>query len=138
MKFDDFVLTERPGYKRITFLSSCDTRTVYDLFKDAREQNNQNAFQIPFHINKAGFIVKHFTQVIEPENFIIDIRSDTEKEMIKKNQSTTTFKPNVEVYENKAQIITQQVSKLVWYPNIYQLEKERSILFLTGGTGSTT
>ena len=66
------------------------------------------------------------------------MRTAEEKEFIKNNESNNSFKSHVEVYNDKAQMICQRVSKLVWYPNIYNLEKEQSYVFLAGGDGSTT
>ena len=46
--------------------------------------------------------VTAFSTVKKPEQFIIDMRSAEEKEMIRQNQKAQTFKLSLDVYQDRA------------------------------------
>ena len=73
--------------------------------------------------------VKTFSNVETPDQFIIDMRSKEEKEMMRLSQSRSTFKLNTEVYQDRAELIYQQVSERGFCPSLHHLKKEQLILF---------
>ena len=80
--------------------------------------NAQHIFQLPYHIGKAGASLAAFSIVSTPQQCIVDRRTAEEIEMAKENRPTQTLRPNAEVFEERAQLITQVPTKVVWCHNI--------------------
>ena len=55
------------------------------------------------------------------EQFVIDMRSKEEKEMIRLNEPAHTYKLTPEIYEERAQLNNQNVSHFVINPSLYNL-----------------
>jgi hypothetical protein len=59
----------------------------------------------------------------EREQFIIDLRDDEERKQIRHNLPSYTLDPTTEVYADRAQLVYRYLSKSVWFPSIYQLQR---------------
>ena len=62
-----------------------------------------------------------FQTVKKPDQFIIDLRTDEEKELCRKNQPMQTYKLKPEIYEERAQLNSQSITSFVCNPSFYNL-----------------
>ena len=96
------VLDSRPGFERMTMVRNATCGQICQFFGDQRELKKQNAFQIPFHLAVAGASCTKWQMVSKPEQFILDMRTTEEKEMIRLNEPAQTYKLTPEIYEERA------------------------------------
>ena len=96
--FHEFQLMQRPGQARLSLAFKTNTDQLLKYFRDMREYENQNAFQIPHHLGESGVFLKAFEAVAKREQFILDLRTVEEKELIRHNQPRKTFKTTTKVY----------------------------------------
>ena len=61
-----------------------------------------NAFEFPDVLKLAGQDVNDFVGVLVPGRFIMDKRTDDEKELARYNELAYSFRLNTELYENRA------------------------------------
>ena len=60
----------------------------------------------------------------KPDNFLIDLRTDEERELVRKNQPMQTYKLKPEVFEEKAQLNNQNITSFVVNPSLFNLAPE--------------
>ena len=76
-------------------------------------------------MGKAGASVAAFAHVKTPTLCMVDCRSTVEKEMARVSLPPVTLHPRTDVYQKKAQLITQVPTNVVWCHNVYNLAKEK-------------
>ena len=68
------------------------------------------------------------------EQFMLDLRDEEERELIRRALPRKTFKKTAEVYEGRAQFVGQVKSESQCYPSMYKLEKEKETLMIVGSS----
>ena len=130
--FHEFVLNFRPGFHRLTLVLQFNIIQVYNYIKKARKEERQRAFQIPDFLQEAGQDVSKFSNVRESEKFIIDLRTEEEKKLVRENKSVYTLNNKINIWEVQPEIINQQKSKVNFKPSLHNLVKEEHILAILG------
>ena len=70
------VLDQRQGGRRnFSFVNECDLLQLVDSIKAMKKDQENIVFQIPYHLTKAHQKVKHWENIDEIANVVIDQRS---------------------------------------------------------------
>ena len=87
----------------------------------------QHSFQIPY-IFKGGAQVaqdfKAWREVKEPEQVILDLRSDLNKQLDKQNKNTRTFNTECDIWRDRPHLLVSEFVKVTeWRSSVHYLEK---------------
>ena len=58
----------------------------------------------------------------EREQFMLDMRDDEERELIRRALPRKTLKKTADVYEDRAWFVAKKKSELEWCPSMHRLE----------------
>ena len=81
--------------------------------------------------------MKTFTTT-KREQFIVDRRTDEERMQIRHNLPSKTLEPYADVYQDRAQLVSQKLSVSLWFPSIYQLTEQNQVLLIHGSPSATS
>ena len=96
-----------------------------------------NLFELPHHLKQASQIVTKFDGV-EPEQVVIDNRSNDERAFTLEGKKTYTLNLRVDNYLDRPEIISLLTSINVLRPSVHMLTGFGQILFITAGDTEDT
>ena len=69
-----------------------DIEAFYNYIQRSKTEKKQNVFQLPYHLKEASIEHVAWQKGASPEQIIFDLRTQSEKENVRRNINISTFK----------------------------------------------
>ena len=109
---------------------------IAQFFQTAVLEKNKKLLQIPHALTNSGAATNlPWAGITEPEQMMIDLRTDVEREEAYKGKKKATFNTDIDIFEERPELqLHKQTLGQVWYGSVHSIKKSNQIMLTKGSS----